>query len=688
MFKSIFIPLVFCLFVNSTYSSELFHSPDQFSELNAPMRLELDETSPSGSRVFTTENNAGKVRFDFSIALPTDLYVNLLVHARNSSSNAIDIAVTQNGQSVLSRRNWSFDSSEYTGYGWFQLPLELNVQAGSVSVELYGVDAYTRIAGVYLKSKEGFTNSSINQFYSSISNVPGQSSQTSTYISPIDGAANLTNTVDLDITDGDLASALELALSQASPATKIVIPNGVYSDQTIMFKSDTGCPKGVSQAPIVIQAQDFGQVVLQGDVNLKLCGEYIVLRGLTFSDITASKAIDVGAEFNSTFYSCDYCALRQTTFDGSGVSSNYKKTKWIEVGSWNEKVHGVKGFEVSDSNFLNKANEGVFISLSGSVFGGFNRIYRNVFMRPNPSGESLNNREIIRVGDSHSSHLSGLAIIENNLFYDASGESEIVSIKTNDNAFRYNTVIDSNGAISVRIGKRNIIEGNYIVGVEANKTGGIRVSDDYNLILGNHLESLKAGGSSFYPAINLLSADDQVCYSKTYCPTDNAYVVGNYLFANDTGITLSGAKSSTRHVAPKHYRISRNFVEASSTRYGAFYSYSDLSEGVITYNSYFGWLGWPLASWQFSEANSLSESTQLENLQRSQLTNQNNLSYQWSKPSSSLINFLQVSNSRLAELGLPDYLRQRVSLEYSSVYERSGPLNFDQVGIVDSNYNY
>ena len=87
-------------------------------------------------------------------------------------------------------------------------------------------------------------------------------------------------------------------------------------------------------------------------------------------------------------------------------------------------------------------------------------VHHNYFY--NHQFKGANGGESIRLGLSGRQHAEPTALIENNLFEKADGDSEAISIKSSDNVVRYNTIPDSKGT-SLRHGNTRV-EGNILFG--------------------------------------------------------------------------------------------------------------------------------------------------------------------------------------------------------------------------------
>ena len=69
------------------------------------------------------------------------------------------------------------------------------------------------------------------------------------------------------------------ALEKAGPGDVIQLANGTWEDFEILF---TG--KGKKDKPITLTAETKGKVILSGQSNLRLGGEYLEVSGLVFKD--------------------------------------------------------------------------------------------------------------------------------------------------------------------------------------------------------------------------------------------------------------------------------------------------------------------------------------------------------------------------------------------------------------------
>lgn len=121
------------------------------------------------------------------------------------------------------------------------------------------------------------------------------------------------------------------------------------------------------------------------------------------------------------------------------------------------------------------------------------------FIKDIPFVKNANGREILRILVQVNADQAGddgaYFTIEYNLFDHAHGEgTEIVSLKSNHNIVRFNTVIASKGGLVGRRGKYNTFEGNFIFGKGEEGTSGIRVAGPDHRIINNYVEGVTEDG--------------------------------------------------------------------------------------------------------------------------------------------------------------------------------------------------
>ena len=142
-----------------------------------------------------------------------------------------------------------------------------------------------------------------------------------------------------------------------------------------------------------------------------------------------------------------------------------------------------------------------------------------------------NGFEGIRIGTSSRATISAQCIVENNLFDRMDGEIEIISNKSADNVYRYNTFRDSAGTLTLRHGKAALVEGNFFLGEGRDRSGGIRVVDSDHIIINNYIADIDDRADA---AISLAAG-------ILNTPASGYQIVRNVQILNNTIVDVNGA---------------------------------------------------------------------------------------------------------------------------------------------------
>jgi hypothetical protein len=296
------------------------------------------------------------------------------------------------------------------------------------------------------------------------------------------------------------SGALGGAIGGAKAGDCLVLADGDYAAPTISAK-------GTADAPVVIRAANKLKVNMNGTVKMD-AAEYVVLEGVTFpggsgtsiggngnhNRITRSRYNSGSAHFegNATENRVDHCEFGPKNNDGNLVQPTGMSTKTR-----------------IDHNYLHDVTAG----------GG-------------------NGRETVRLGccgatfDYHDT----FNVVEHNLFVNCSGEAEMISIKSSANTFRYNTVRNSAGNISLRAGRHNTIYGNYVFGT--GNQGGIRMYEDDHKIFNNYIATGQALIANRVDAIHA-EVKRALITNNTFLGSVALTGTGNVFTNNITGGTVS-----------------------------------------------------------------------------------------------------------------------------------------------------
>lgn len=303
---------------------------------------------------------------------------------------------------------------------------------------------------------------------------------------------------------------LTAALHQAQPGDTLLLSNGVYKDVTLRLAA-----KGSKNAPIVVKAQNNGQVLISGQSALRISGEYIQVEGLYFKDGFTTDGATI--EFRNAEEVANNCRLTQCAIDGYNPQDRSTSYSWIQLyGKHNRVDHNV---------ITNKLH--VEVTLAVILNGEKNQqnghqIDHNWF-GPRPIFGS-NGAETIRVGTSNEAHTSSYTTIEHNYFEQCNGEVEVVSIKSSDNIVRHNTFKQCCGVLAFRHGDRNKAYQNCFYGDNIPNTGGIRVVNEGHTIEENLFFQLR--GTRFFAPLALMNAVPNSLPNR-YVQVKNIRIINN-----------------------------------------------------------------------------------------------------------------------------------------------------------------
>ena len=97
-----------------------------------------------------------------------------------------------------------------------------------------------------------------------------------------------------------------------------------------------------------------------------------------------------------------------------------------------------------------------------------------------------NGGETLRIGTSHSSLKNSNTLVESNYFDRCNGEHEIISNKSCQNTFKYNTFFECTGTLTMRHGNETFVDGNVFIGNGKPSTGGVRVINESQTVINNY----------------------------------------------------------------------------------------------------------------------------------------------------------------------------------------------------------
>ena len=320
----------------------------------------------------------------------------------------------------------------------------------------------------------------------------------------------------------------ENALKKVNPGDIIIWKEGNYSDIKIEF---TPLINGTSEKPIFLKAETAGKVIFSGNSQLFIGGNFLVIEGLLFEGNCTLETNQNVIDFKSKDKKkseANHCRLTNCAI------INYSSTEESDKKNYYVNLIGTNN-EVDNCTFEGKLNAGPTLVIeykqeNGYVPGSdvapssFHHIHHNYF---GYRTFSSNGGEQIRVGTSTTSFSHGFNLVEYNYFEDERIEAEIISNKSWNNIYRFNTFYGNDGAMVIRHGQKCFVYGNYINGKSGrNRSGGVRIINPNNTVFNNYIENIEGGkGNSKFP----ISIMDGLVDSPLngYYPSDNAIIAYN-----------------------------------------------------------------------------------------------------------------------------------------------------------------
>ena len=272
---------------------------------------------------------------------------------------------------------------------------------------------------------------------------------------------------------------LNEAISNAQPGSEIIMANGSWKNIQIRFVGH-----GTQDEPITLKAETPGKVLLEGQSDLKLGGEYLNVDGLYFiNGYSPSRAVVQFFVNEDTL--ANYCRVTNCVINDFNKPQKNIQDLWILFkGRHNQLDH---------CYLAGKSNRGptIRVDIEGNQsIKNYHRITHNHFgPRPPKGGPSA---ETIQLGNSSTSMSPSNTLVSNNLFDQCNGEVEVISTKSNFNEFRNNIFYKSEGSLVTRHGNYCIIDGNYFIGDEHSPhVGGIRLIGTGHWVTNNYFFNLK-----------------------------------------------------------------------------------------------------------------------------------------------------------------------------------------------------
>lgn len=353
--------------------------------------------------------------------------------------------------------------------------------------------------------------------------------------------------------DYPVHNAAELAALNLKPGDRAVMQPGNWCNQQLVFKG-----KGTKEAPVILVSAEPGKIILKGNSNLLIDGQWLLIDGLNFTQGSSPTKKDVILFSKET----EWCRLTNTAIVDFNAPDKKLDYKWISLNGFHNRVDHcyIKG----------KTHQGTTLVVWVADKPNYHLIDHNFFdFRPDLG---VNGGETIRIGTSTVSMSDSFTTVENNIFYQCDGEMEVLSNKSGHNTIRNNLFYECVGTLTLREGNFADVYGNYLIGNGVKGTGGIRIIGENHKVHHNYLQGLT--GTGLKSAISVMDAIANSSL-KGYMQVKNAEIRNNTIINCAQAFEIGSGKRDERNIPPINLTIKNNVVLASQPML-----YTDQPQGI------------------------------------------------------------------------------------------------------------
>ncbi|ADV51464.1 Poly(beta-D-mannuronate) lyase [Cellulophaga algicola DSM 14237] len=327
------------------------------------------------------------------------------------------------------------------------------------------------------------------------------------------------------------------------PGDSIVLANGIWKDAELVFEG-----KGTNENPITLTVEDKGKVILEGASNLQLAGEHLIVSGLVFKNgYTPTNAV-VSFRKNREEMA-NNSRLTECVIDNFNNPERQVQDYWVTIYGKNNRI--------DHNHIVGKKNLGVtmIVGLDTKESIQNNHKIDHNYFGPRPTFGN-NGGETLRIGTSHTALENSNTLVESNYFDRTNGEHEIISNKSCQNTFKYNTFFECTGTLTMRHGNETLVDGNVFIGNGKPSTGGVRIINEKQTVINNYHIGLT--GYRFRGAFVMMNGVPNSSPNR-YVPVINSKA-NNNTFINCDHILFGAGNDSERSQAPRTSEFSGNII--------------------------------------------------------------------------------------------------------------------------------
>ena len=341
---------------------------------------------------------------------------------------------------------------------------------------------------------------------------------------------------------------LAQAISNSDPGDAIVMANGVWTDTQIAFYAE-----GAPGDTITLRAETPGKVILNGRSTLRIGGDYLKVDGLWFDRGALTDGHIIQFRRSSSRLA-NHSRLTNCAITDYNPPNRLTEYKWVSIyGTHNRVDH---------CYFAGKTHDGatvvVWLRDPPNDAPVYHRVDHNHFGHRPDLGK--NGGETLRIGTSSRSMQNSFVTVERNLFEECDGEIEIISNKSGQNTFRYNTFRRSAGTLTLRHGNEAHVYGNFFLGEGKSQTGGVRIIGERHEVYNNYFQDLT--GTGYRAALAVVNGVENSPLNR-YFQVKDAIVAFNTFVNTEETFVIGAGKSNEQSLPPENLTITSNLVETS-----------------------------------------------------------------------------------------------------------------------------
>ncbi|MBR9911605.1 MAG: hypothetical protein GYB33_14765 [Gammaproteobacteria bacterium] len=296
--------------------------------------------------------------------------------------------------------------------------------------------------------------------------------------------------------DGDIvdATSLQTALLAAASGDTIKLGDGDYSNMGNIVVNTDG---------ITLTRATGSSAVISGEFCLLISGDDVRVTGLEFADIALIADSTSGCRSNgdgSIVITGDKVIFANNMLNGDAlnpVPSGKDTHNWLVVKGSNTLVER--------NTFQNR--RGLLSASSDQVKGGFISVFVNSSVSNNTIRynlfkdlllENQTTAYAIQLGRTtgNDSRQNGFNTVQYNRFDNIDSPSRVIRVQGSSNTISHNTIVNSQGMISLEDGQFNEVSYNVILpSGEDSNDGGIAVAPYGHIVFGNYIAGSKTTSS-------------------------------------------------------------------------------------------------------------------------------------------------------------------------------------------------